>query len=262
MSGNKIMRLYIPEKKITFFDSFSFLHMRLSSIPKAMGITDLCKGFHPYFFYDLNYEGSMIDEKFFDKKNMDEKIIIEFEKWYIEKSKKGIYKFREEMYYYCSSDVDILRKGCIKFSQFFKETSSITPFYDTDCITIASLALKIYRFNFLRKKCIGIIPATGYRDKVNQSLIGLIWLSEINEQLDNQLEYKCSLTGERKILDRYVDGFYDNVVYQFHGCFYHGCPNCFHPYDFNPVSNEKYCNLYSRTKSFTHKLENAGFFYT
>ena len=88
MSGNKIMRLYIPEKKITFFDSFSFLHMRLSSILKAMGITDLCKGFHPYFFYDLNYEGPMIDEKFFDKKNMDEKTKIEFEKWYIEKSKK------------------------------------------------------------------------------------------------------------------------------------------------------------------------------
>ena len=24
--------------------------MRLSAIPKAMGIPDLCKGFHPYFF--------------------------------------------------------------------------------------------------------------------------------------------------------------------------------------------------------------------
>ena len=123
----------------------------------------------------------MIDEKFFDKKNMDEKTKIDFEKWYIEKSKKGIYKFREEMYYYCSSDVDILRKGCIKFSQLFNQTSGVTPFYDTSCITIASLALKIFRFNFLRKKCIGIIPASGYRGKVNQSLIGLVWLSEINE---------------------------------------------------------------------------------
>ena len=62
MSGNKIMRLYVPKKNITFFDSFSFLHMRLASIPKAMGISDLCKGFHPYFFffffYDLNYVGA------------------------------------------------------------------------------------------------------------------------------------------------------------------------------------------------------------
>ena len=197
----------------------------------------------------------MIDEKFFDKKNMDEKTKNEFEKWYVEKSKKGIYKFREEMYYYCSSDVGILRKGCIKFSQLFSETSTITPFYDT----IQSLALKIFRFNFLRKKCIGIIPATGYRGKVNQSLIGLVWLSEINKQLGGRLEYKCSLTGEKKILDRYVDRFYNNIVYQFRGCFFHGCPNCFHPYDYNPVLNEKYCNLYSRTKNFTFKLENAGY---
>ena len=102
------------------------------------------------------------------------------------------------MYYYCSSDVDILRKGCIKFSQLFKETASVTPFYDTGCITIAGLALKIFRFNFLRKKCIGIIPAGGYRGKVNQSLIGLIWLNEINNEVHGQLEYKCSLTGEKK----------------------------------------------------------------
>ena len=64
--------------------------MRLSAIPKAMGIPDLCKGFHPYFFYDLNYKGKMIDKKFFDEKNMDEKTKNEFEKWYIEKKWRNI----------------------------------------------------------------------------------------------------------------------------------------------------------------------------
>ena len=62
-----------------------------------------------------------------------------------------------------------------------------------------------------------------------------------------------------KILDRHVDGFCNNIVYQFHGCFYHGCPDCFHLYDYNTVLNEKYCNLYSRTKKFTHRLEAAGY---
>ena len=51
----------------------------------------------------------------------------------------------------------------------------------------------------------------------------------------------------------------NNVVYQFHGCFYHGCPDCFHPYDYNPTVTEKYCNLYSRTKKFTYCLEAAGY---
>ena len=68
MCGNKIMKLFICGKNIIFFDSFSFLHMRLAAIPKAMGIQDLCKGFHPYFFYNLNYKGKMIDKKFFDEK--------------------------------------------------------------------------------------------------------------------------------------------------------------------------------------------------
>ena len=93
------------------------------------------------------------------------------------------------MYYYCSSDVDILRKGCVKFSQLFAESGNITPFYDSSCITIASLALKIFRFNFLREKCVGIIPAGGYRGRVNQSLNALIWLDEVNTKVDGALEY-------------------------------------------------------------------------
>ena len=63
----------------------------------------------------------------------------------------------------------------------------------------------------------------------------------------------------KKILDRFVDRYHNNVVYQFHGCFYHGCPKCFHLYDYNPVLNEKYCNLYSRTKKLTFKLQAAGY---
>ena len=73
MCGNKVMMLFIPDENIYFFDSYSFLHMKLSAIPKAMGISNLCKGFHPYFFYDLDYEGVIVDKIFFDIDNMDEK---------------------------------------------------------------------------------------------------------------------------------------------------------------------------------------------
>ena len=96
----------------------------------------------------------------------------------------------------------------------------------------------------------------GYRGKVNQSLIALIWLDEINVEIGGGLENECS---KGKKLDCYVDGFFNNTVYQFHGCFYHSCPNCFHPYDYNPVTNEKCCNLYSRTKKFTYRLERVGY---
>ena len=121
----------------------------------------------------------------------------DFEKWYLGKSSKK-YNFRVEMYYYCSSNVDILRKACIKFSQLFAKTSHVVPFYDSSCITIAGLALKIFRLNFLRNKCVGIIPAGGYRGKINQSLIALIWLDEINGEVNNSLEYKFQETVKKK----------------------------------------------------------------
>ena len=31
-------------------------------------------------------------------------------------------------------------------------------------------------------------------------------------------------------------------------------PNCFNPYDVNPINNEKYCNHYASTKTFTYQL--------
>ena len=37
----------------------------------------------------------------------------EFFKWY--NKQKGEFNFRKEMHEYCVSDVDILRKGCLKF---------------------------------------------------------------------------------------------------------------------------------------------------
>ena len=92
------------------------------------------------------------------------------------------YVFKEEMYYYCSSDVDILREG-----------------------------------------------------KVNQCLN---WLEEINKKIGGGLEYKCSIDGEKMLLNRYVDGFSNNVVYQFLGRFFYGCPSCFHSYEFIKINNE------------------------
>ena len=42
-------------------------------------------------------------------------------------------------------------------------------------------------------------------------------------------------SGEKKIGGDYVDGFDEdmNTVYQFHGCYYHGCLNCYSPHVYN-----------------------------
>ena len=75
-------------------------------------------------------------------------------------------------------------------------------------------------------------------------MIALCWLHEINETCE-PIEYRLSRDGERKILGRFVDGYCEesNTVYQFHGCFYHGCVNCFDMNDYNRMLKESFKNL-------------------
>lgn len=66
------------------------------------------------------------------------------------------------MLYCCHVDVDIMRLGCFIFSKEIKGITDVVPFYDKTCITIASLALKIFRTKFLQKEVIGQIPANDF----------------------------------------------------------------------------------------------------
>jgi len=57
--------------------------------------------------------------KKFDKKK--------FDKWY-ETTKGKIFDFKQKLYEYCKSDVDILRKGCLKYRELFIDIANIDPF--------------------------------------------------------------------------------------------------------------------------------------
>ena len=49
---------------------------------------------------------------------------------------------------YCISDVDILRKCCLKLRKLYIETCEIDPF---QYLTIASVCMAIYKYNFVDK---------------------------------------------------------------------------------------------------------------
>ncbi|CAB3977399.1 DNA polymerase [Paramuricea clavata] len=209
--------------------------MALKKFPEALGIPDICKGFHPYRFYDLNYVGPMVGLEYFDPPAEGFKERAKFDVWYNEQKKKT-YIFKEAMYYYCRLDVDILRQGCIVFARLIKDITNVFPFYDKTCHTIAGLALKVYRTNFLNEATIGQIPAQGYGGNVNQSTIALYWLREIENNLDGTLHSKQSPNGERNIMGRYVDG--DSI---------------------NTVLNESFYILRERTARATADFENNGY---
>ncbi|GBN93480.1 hypothetical protein AVEN_83821-1 [Araneus ventricosus] len=67
--------------------------------------------------------------------------------------------------------------------------------------------------------------------------------------------------GERKIDDITVDGFCEetNTVYQFHGCFYHGCPDCFEGDTLNSLTAATMKTLFERTANTTARLRNRGY---
>ena len=73
-------------------------------------------------------------------------------------------------------------------------------------------------------------PVRGWKNKINQSKVAIEWLTWCQKQTqtiqhaDNAGEYCIPGTN------LYVDGFdvTTNTIYEFHGCYWHGCPRC-HP---------------------------------
>ena len=259
MSGNKIMCMELEDRNLKVIDSFLFLSMALKKFPEALGIPNICKGFHPYLFYDLNYTGSMVGLEYFDPPQEGSEERLKFDVWYAAQREKP-YVFREAIYYYCRLDVDILRQGCIVFARLIKNITNVFPFYDKTCHTIAGLALKVYRTNFLNESTIGQIPPQGYGGNINQSTIALLWLRDIEKELSflgNTLCSKLSPSGEYNIMGNYVDGYCSetNTIYQFHGCFFHGCQNCYDGELMNYVLNETFYTLRERTRRITKKFE-------
>jgi hypothetical protein len=56
---------------------------------------------------------------------------------------------------------------------------------------------------------------------------------------------------------RFLDGFskYGNKVFQFHGCYFHGCPKCFAADAIHPTRNVPYGLLYEKTIAHSNELK-------
>ena len=66
--GAKILSLTVPEMNIKFIDSVCFIPMKLAAFPKTFGLTELQKGYFPYFFNraeNQEYVGPLPDAKYY-----------------------------------------------------------------------------------------------------------------------------------------------------------------------------------------------------
>ena len=139
--------LSLRSDRLTFKDSLCFLSFPLANFPTTFGINELCKGFFPHKFNTLenqDYEGPMPPRDTYDPDGMCAKKKAEFEQWYQEKVNDNYhFVLRREMEAYCESDVKLLKAGCQKFRQEFKQKADFDPL--EKCITIASACNRFWR---------------------------------------------------------------------------------------------------------------------
>ena len=124
----------------------------------------------------------------------------EFLTWYNQlKNEDFLFDFEKEIEEYCRSDVDILRRCCLKFKELMETTCGLHPF--KYCVTIACACNRVFRQQFLREEPIGLIPPQGYQPARKYSVMAFKWLSWVYHQTGNRIQhalnggshYHCSL---------------------------------------------------------------------
>ena len=101
--------------------------------------------------------------------------------------------------------------------------------------------MAIYSSKYLQPYTIAVIKDN---KKEMYSKASITWLNTF-ENVQHALN-----GGEVNICGAKVDGFNQetNIVYQFRGCFWHGCPECYNEDTINNASHETMGDLYEKNK--------------
>ena len=214
--GRQIMKLEAGGVKI--LDSLNFLPMKLAALPGAYGETELKKGYFPHFFNspeNQEYVGPYPPPEAYGAENMTEKDRAAFLHWHREQEGKEFH-FKTELLNYCRSDVDILRRCCLKFRDLFISQGDVDPFLQA--ATIAGACMKVFRTKHLKKDTIGIVPPWGYNPREKQSGLALKWLSWMAHKEGKAIRHARN-GGEHKVGAYKLDGYCEetNEAFEFHG---------------------------------------------
>ena len=114
------------------------------------------------------------------------------------------------------------------------EDKGVDPF--KVATTIASFCNYIFRRNFLKSKSIAIIPDNGYNPKQKTSVKCQLWLKYLSFKYSIFIEHAKNI-GEKQCGKYFLDGFCDQnkTIYEFHGCYWHGCTMCYNSLTYNTV---------------------------
>jgi hypothetical protein len=214
-------------ENITFLDSLNYLPFPLRKLRDAFGLTS-SKSLYPHWFNtsaNLDYVGPIPDVSYYCVEAMSHSEREDFLAWY-ESQKGKISNDRQVLESYCKYDFAVLRQVCQIFRRKFLELGKIEVFLEA--ISTASACKKVFRKQFRKPDRIGLIPTVGYTNNSPQSKEALMWLA-YKEQTDtctirhgrNGREYRLP-----ELHHTNVDGYCEEtrMVYEFNGCYWHGCP--------------------------------------
>ena len=189
--------------------------------------------------------------------------------WYQPKvDSNSTFNFQEELLAYCESDVKLLKEGCLTFVREFKEIAGFNPL--TQSVTIASACNHFWRKEKLREDLIALEPQGGWHgNHINQSQVTLQWLY-FQDHLRGGMGRVRHVRngGEIQVVTPaetfYVDGYDEetNTVFEFYGCYYHGCPSCFKKYrdvKRNCYQDRAVNGVYKTTLKKAAMLRHAGY---
>ena len=193
----------------------------------------------------------------------------EFITWHDERVRDNyVFDMKKELREYCISDVNLLRKGCMKLREEFLKIADTDPFC---CITIVADCISIYRSKYLKPNTIAVVD---YNEDI-YSVASISWLMSlqfnnetnnysstgpstkprIDSSTDSSTKPRTDFStdsianpcidirhamngGEVTICGAKVDGSdaITNTVYQYHCWFWHGCLKCFDGRTINSIT--------------------------
>ena len=234
--------LQVQHDRIRFIDSMSFFQMPLSAFPKTFGLTDACKGYFPHKFNHPDhqtYVGPVPALDYYMPETLSPEGRQALETWHQEqRAKNVVFDFQKELLAYCQSDVRLLKQGCLTFKRLFETLTGFNPF---EHITIASACNRDLRMNRMIPNSIASEPVRGWRNSINQSRVAIEWLTWCAQE--NNIQHVGN-AGEVRIPPLgFIDGYCHDTrtVYEFQGCFTHGCPTCY------PNRHEPHVRHFDRT---------------
>ena len=129
---------------------------------------------------------------------------------------------------------------------------------------IPKLRIKIIdSLNFIQQPLSSFPKTFGLNElkKGNFFFFSIAWLDYISKK--NNIKIQHALEGGEKCINSNlkVDGFCQstNTVYEFQGCFWHGCPDCYKPDVINNKNQSDMETLYNKTQDKNNKITSAGY---